>query len=128
MPGICALHSVLRAQCCALISCCCDPCGRETNGALSPAPMDSGRWTAIPSERHHQECDYGERTMRLHLRTLVLGIVFAVVGPVALAAAAPPDEIANWNQMLFRMGLVGGPSPVVISRVAAIVQGAVFDA
>jgi len=50
--------------------------------------------------------DYGERTMRLHLRTLVLGIVFAVVGPVALAAAAPPDEIANWNQMLFRMGLV----------------------
>jgi membrane-associated phospholipid phosphatase len=66
--------------------------------------------------------------MRTLLRTLVVGIVFAVAGPVALAAAAPPDEIANWNQMLFRMGLVGGTSPLVITRVAAIVQGAVFDA
>ena len=66
--------------------------------------------------------------MRTLLRALVVGIAFAIVGPVGLAAAAPPDEIANWNQMLFRMGLVGGTSPVVISRVAAIVQGAVFDA
>jgi len=62
------------------------------------------------------------------LRALVVGIVFAVVGPVTLAAAAAPDEIANWNQMLFRMGLVGGTSPIVMTRVAAIVQGAVFDA
>jgi membrane-associated phospholipid phosphatase len=66
--------------------------------------------------------------MRTLVRTLVVGIVFAVVGPVALAAAAPPDEIANWNQMLFRMGLVGATSPLIVTRVAAIVQGAVFDA
>ncbi|HTD75022.1 MAG TPA: hypothetical protein VK652_15960 [Steroidobacteraceae bacterium] len=66
--------------------------------------------------------------MRTLLGTLVLGIVIAVVGPVALAAKAPMDEIANWNRMLFRMGLIGGTSPVVITRVAAIVQGAVFDA
>jgi hypothetical protein len=88
----------------------------------------AGRWTAIPLERHHQECDYGEKIMRTLLRTLVIGVAFAIVGPVGLAAAAPPDEIANWNRMLFRMGLIGGTSPVVISRVAAIVQGAVFDA
>jgi hypothetical protein len=62
------------------------------------------------------------------LRTLVVGIVIAVVGPVVLAATAPTDEIANWNQMLFRTGLVGGTSPLVITRIAAIVQAAVFDA
>ncbi|HEY2679050.1 MAG TPA: vanadium-dependent haloperoxidase, partial [Steroidobacteraceae bacterium] len=66
--------------------------------------------------------------MRTLLRTLVVGIVIAFIGPVALAAPAPTDEIANWNQMLFRMGLIGGTSPLVITRVAAIVQGAVFDA
>ena len=67
--------------------------------------------------------------MRTLLRTLVVGTVLAVVGPaVALAAAAPTDEIANWNQMLFRAGLVGGSTPLVITRVAAIVQAAVFDA
>jgi hypothetical protein len=47
---------------------------------------------------------------------------------VALAAAAPTDEIANWNQMLFRMELVGGTSPLIITRNAAIAQAAVFDA
>jgi hypothetical protein len=66
--------------------------------------------------------------MRKLLRTLDVGIVFAFIGPVALAAPAPTDEIANWNQMLFRMGLIGGTSPLVITRVAAIVQSAVFDA
>jgi len=38
------------------------------------------------------------------------------------------DEITNWNQMLFRAGLVGGTTPLVITRVAAIVEAAVFDA
>jgi len=66
--------------------------------------------------------------MRKLLRTLVVGIVIALAGHVALAAPPPTDEIANWNQMLFRMGLIGGTSPLVITRVAAIVQGAVFDA
>jgi hypothetical protein len=67
--------------------------------------------------------------MRTFLRTLVVGTVLAIAGPVvALAAAAPTDEIANWNQMLFRAGLVGGTSPLVITRIAAIVQASVFDA
>jgi membrane-associated phospholipid phosphatase len=67
--------------------------------------------------------------MRTILRTLVVGAVLAIIGPaVTLAAAPPTDEIANWNQMLFRAGLVGGTSPLVITRVAAIVQASVFDA
>jgi len=49
----------VASRCC--ISCCCDPCGFETNSARSIAPTDDGRWTAIPLEQHHQEWDYGRR-------------------------------------------------------------------
>jgi len=67
--------------------------------------------------------------MRTLLRTFVVGAVLAVGGgAMTFAASAPADEITNWNQMLFRAGLVGGTSPLVITRVAAIVQAAVFDA
>ncbi len=53
-------------------------------------------------------------------------LVFVVVGLTASAAHA--DEVVNWNQTLFRAGLVAGTSPLVMTRVAAIVQAAVFDA
>src|SRR5258708_3946033 len=67
--------------------------------------------------------------MQTFRRTLLVGVVLAVGGAVAaLAAEAPADEITNWNQMLFRAGLVGGTTPLVITRVAAIVQASVFDA
>jgi PAP2 superfamily len=67
--------------------------------------------------------------MKTFLRTLLAGVVLAIGGAVAaLAAEAPTDEITNWNQMLFRAGLVGGTTPLVITRVAAIVQASVFDA
>jgi PAP2 superfamily len=67
--------------------------------------------------------------MKTFLQTLIVGAVLAAGGGVvASAASAPADEINNWNQMLFRAGLVGGTSPLVITRVAAIVQAAVFDA
>ena len=62
-------------------------------------------------------------------RTLVLGFTLAFAGPALVAAAAAPaDEIAGWNQMLFRAALVGASSPLVTTRVAAIVEAAVFDA
>ncbi len=67
--------------------------------------------------------------MQTFVRTLVVGAVLAVGGGAgAFAASAPADEITNWNQMLFRAGLVGGTTPLVITRVAAIVEAAVFDA
>jgi hypothetical protein len=67
--------------------------------------------------------------MRTLLRKFLLGTVLAVGGTVAAFATPPPtDEVVNWNQMLFRAGLVGGTSPLVITRGAAIVQSAVFDA
>jgi hypothetical protein len=67
--------------------------------------------------------------MKTVLRTFVVGAVLAVGGAImASAAVAPSDEVTNWNQMLFRAALVGGTSPLVTTRVAAIVQAAVFDA
>jgi len=67
--------------------------------------------------------------MQTFLRTLIVGVVLTVGGPVVWSApAAPTDEISSWNQMLFRAGLVGATSPLVITRVAAIVQASVFDA
>src|SRR2546429_5317529 len=62
------------------------------------------------------------------LRTFVVGVVVAVGAPVVAFAAAPAGEITNWNQMLFPAALVGGTSPLVTTRVAAIVQVAGFDA
>jgi membrane-associated phospholipid phosphatase len=56
----------------------------------------------------------------------------ALLVPVVLVALlvtpVRADEITDWNQTLFRAALVAGTSPLAITRVAAIVQAAVFDA
>jgi hypothetical protein len=38
------------------------------------------------------------------------------------------DDVTDWNQHMLRAGTVGGTSPIVMTRVAAIVQASVFDA
>src|SRR6185295_17891612 len=43
-------------------------------------------------------------------------------------SAAYADDVVDWNQTLFRAGLVAGTNPLFMSRVAVIVQAAVFDA
>jgi hypothetical protein len=52
--------------------------------------------------------------------------------PIMLVALVVPlvraDEVTGWNQMLFQAALVGGTGPLPVTRVAAIVQAAVFDA
>jgi hypothetical protein len=53
-------------------------------------------------------------------------LTFVVV--VLTAGAARADQITAWNQTMLRAGLVGATSPLVITRVAAIVHTAVFDA
>ena len=56
----------------------------------------------------------------------------AILVPLVLAASlATPawaDEVLDWNELMFRAGLVAATSPLNMSRVAAIVQAAVFDA
>jgi hypothetical protein len=43
-------------------------------------------------------------------------------------ATVRADEVTEWNQTMLRAGLVAETSPLAMTRVAAIVQAAVFDA
>src|SRR6478609_4118065 len=52
----------------------------------------------------------------------------AFVAITLVAGTAWADEITDWNQTMLRAALVGGTTPPVTTRVAAIVQAAVFDA
>ena len=53
---------------------------------------------------------------------------FALIVVTQTGSAAYANEVVDWNQTLFRAGLVAGTNPLFMSRVAAIVQAAVFDA
>jgi hypothetical protein len=59
-------------------------------------------------------------------RTRSCVLTLAVV--VLVAGTARADEITDWNTTMLRAALVGGTSPLVMTRVAAIVHSAVFDA
>jgi hypothetical protein len=62
---------------------------------------------------------------------LLKGICLLVLGLMKLFGApsiARADDVTEWNQHMLRAGTVGGTSPIVMSRVAAIVQASVFDA
>jgi hypothetical protein len=52
----------------------------------------------------------------------------ALVFVTFIGSAASADEVVDWNQTMFRAALVAGTSPPVLSRIAAIVHTAVFDA
>ena len=67
-------------------------------------------------------------SMKLCPRPLVVGLLAICGSALASSVPEPTDEVTSWNQMLFRAGLVGGTSPLVMTRVAAIVEAAVFDA
>jgi len=48
--------------------------------------------------------------------------------PLFASSMARADDVTDWNQHMLRAGTVGGTSPLVMTRVAAIVQASVFDA
>jgi hypothetical protein len=56
-------------------------------------------------------------------RMVMVFLVCLVVAPLARA-----DEVTDWNQAMLRAGLVAGTSPTTMTRMAALVQVAVFDA
>jgi hypothetical protein len=58
------------------------------------------------------------------IRLLVLGLAMFLVA----SSIARGDDVTDWNQHMLRAGTVGGTSPVVMTRVGAIVQASVFDA
>ena len=59
-------------------------------------------------------------------KMLRLTIVLLVLGGFSSSTWA--DEITDWNEMMFRVGLVAGTNATNMGRVAAIVQASVFDA
>jgi len=64
--------------------------------------------------------------MRLLKRLCVLVLGLAML--LLVSSIARADDVTDWNQHMLRAGTVGGTSPLVMSRVAAIVQASVFDA
>jgi hypothetical protein len=52
----------------------------------------------------------------------------ALFGQVHERRGGRADQISNWNTIMFRAAQTAGTTPLVMTRVAAIVQGAVFDA
>jgi membrane-associated phospholipid phosphatase len=62
-------------------------------------------------------------------RTAVLKITLMVlIFAVAAASRLQADEVSDWNQIMVQTFLNGKTSPVVSTRVSAIVEAAVFDA
>jgi len=64
--------------------------------------------------------------MRLLKRFCLLVLSLTIV--LVASSIVRADEVTDWNQHMLRAGTVGGTSPLVMSRVAAIVQASVFDA
>jgi hypothetical protein len=58
------------------------------------------------------------------IATLSVALLLVVVS----TSGAQADEVTDWNQTMLRSALVAGSSPLAMSRVAALVQAAVFDA
>lgn len=61
---------------------------------------------------------------------LALGVLGSapVSGPLSAADNASTGEVETWNAIMFQAAQAAGTSPFVMTRVAAIVQAAVFDA
>jgi hypothetical protein len=54
----------------------------------------------------------------------VLGLAMLLVA----SSIARADDVTDWNQHMLRAGTVAGTTPLVMTRVGAIVQASVFDA
>ncbi len=59
-------------------------------------------------------------------KSAVLAITLAVF--FCMASTAQADDVTDWNQHMLRATTIAGTSPLVTTRVAAIVQASVFDA
>jgi len=57
---------------------------------------------------------------------LLLGALLAAL-PLSVAAATP-DPVLEWNAIMNDTVIAGGTSPLVTSRVVALVSASVFDA
>src|SRR5215813_5640071 len=63
-----------------------------------------------------------------YYRPMRRAAAFAVFFIFAIGTAARADEVTTWNEILFRSAIVAGTSSLNMTRFAALVQVAVFDA
>ena len=62
------------------------------------------------------------------MKTITKFCVLLATFGVCLTSSVRADEVTDWNRIMLKAGLAANASPLVTSRVAAIVQAAVFDA
>jgi len=62
--------------------------------------------------------------MRLSPTSFVVATLFVVT----IGVPARADEVTDWNQIMFKAAVTAGTSPLFMSRNAAIVHSAIFDA
>ena len=67
-------------------------------------------------------CSGGDLMKRIANACLVLAFV------LVSTSAARADEVTDWNEQMLRAALIAGTSPTSTTRVAAMVQAAMFDA
>ena len=59
-------------------------------------------------------------------RVASFGLAMVLVS--GMAATARADEVTDWNEQMLRAALIAGTNPTTTTRVAALVQTAMFDA
>jgi hypothetical protein len=68
--------------------------------------------------------------MHMHTRFRQFPWLAAALGALLTLTAGPAaaDEVADWNTVMFQAAINAGTSPLVMSRNAALVHAAIFDA
>src|ERR1041385_2205074 len=72
--------------------------------------------------------NYGRRQSRIVTAGSIAILALGVLGPLRAADRSSTGEIETWNEIMFQAAQAANTSPFVMTRVAAIVQAAVFDA
>jgi hypothetical protein len=91
-------------------------------------PSGSARVRTIGSDPSGFRKSRASRAVSVAVLALALVGANAVLGQEHERAGDRANEIAKWNNIMFRAAQVAATTPLVMTRVAAIVQGAVFDA
>ena len=58
----------------------------------------------------------------------IASLLLAMVFVCGIAATVRADEVTDWNEQMLRAALIAGTNPTSTTRVAAMVQAAMFDA
>jgi hypothetical protein len=84
--------------------------------------LDTTAAQGLPSFACHRKADQSRQEVCMRRAGLAIVALFLVV------RSATADEVTRWNETFFRSALVAASSPLNMTRFAALVQAAVFDA